>query len=125
MTATATQAKAFIQEYFQALSNQPKSEALLDRYMTDQDLKHHIAFFEASFPNYTILAEDMIAEGDKVSVRCRFQGTHKGDLMGLAPTGKSVDVPFQIIYRLEKGKIAEHWMAVDQMELMKQLGVGG
>lgn len=124
MTVTATQAKAFIQEYFQALSHKPKTETLLDRYMTDQDLKHHINFFEAAFPGYMVLAEDMIAEGDKVSVRCRFQGTHKGELMGLAPTGKSVDLPFQIIYRLEGGKIAEHWMASDQMELMKQLGVG-
>jgi len=43
--------------------------------------------------------------------------------MGIAPTGKSVDVPFIIIYRMAGGRIAEHWLSIDQMELLKQLGV--
>ena len=42
--------------------------------------------------------------------------------MGIALTGKSVDVPFIIIYRVASGRIAEHWMSIDQMELLRQLG---
>ena len=57
-----------------------------------------------------------------MAVRARFQGTHTGDLMGIAPTGKTVDVPFIIIYRMAGGKIAQHWMSIDQMDVLKQLG---
>lgn len=120
---TLDENKTFVRRYLEAVSGRDKPEALLDEYTTDEELKHHIAFFEAAFPNYVVLAEDMIAEGDKVAVRARFQGAHNGDLMGIPPTKKQVDVPFQIIYRIADGKIAEHWMSVDQMDLMKQLGV--
>lgn len=87
------------------------------------ELKQHIVFFEASFPRYKVIADDMIAEGDKVVVHARFEGTHKGDLMGIAPTGKEVSVPFIITYRIAEGKIVQHWMSFDRMELMEQLGV--
>ena len=86
-------------------------------------MKQHIAFFEASFPRYELLAEDLIAEADQVTVRAVFKGTHQGDLMGIAPTGKQVELPFIIIYRIAGDKIVQHWMSVDQMALMQQLGV--
>ncbi len=65
----------------------------------------------------------MIAEGDKVAVCARFRGTHNGDLMGIAPTGKTVALPFIIVYQVAAGKITGFNLAIDQMELMKQLGV--
>jgi predicted ester cyclase len=79
--------------------------------------------FEAAFPGYELSADDLIAEGDKVVLRATFHGTHRGDLMGVAPTGKSVTLPLIIVYRIADGKIADHWLAVDRMELMQQLGV--
>jgi len=79
--------------------------------------------FKASFPHYELIADDMIAEGDKVAVLARFRGAHKGELQGIAPTGKEVDVPFTITYRLAGGKIAQHWMSFDRMALMEHLGV--
>ncbi len=119
------QNKAYIRSYFEAISGKDKPQALQDQYIadSDQELKGHIIFFEASFPHYKLVADDMIAEGDKVAVLCRFQGTHNGELLGIAPTGKEVDVPFAITYRLTGGKIAQHWMSFDRMALMEQLGV--
>jgi len=70
-----------------------------------------------------LIAEDMIAEGDKVVLRSTFRGTHKGDLMGIAPTGKQVTMPLILIYRIADDKIVEHWMQADALGLLQQLGV--
>jgi steroid delta-isomerase-like uncharacterized protein len=118
------ESKAFIRRYFDAMGKD-KSVATMDEYIADADeeLKQHVAAFEVAFPGYGIIVEDMIAEGDKVVVRGTMQGTHKGDLMGIPPTGKQVTMPVIIIYRIADGKIVEHWMLADQLGLMQQLGV--
>jgi predicted ester cyclase len=113
---------AIVQAYFAAISGKAKPDTTLDIYVADKELKQHIGFFEAAFPHYVMVSEDLIAQGDEVAVRARFQGTQTGDLMGIAPTGKMVDVPFIIIYRMAGGKVAQHWMSIDQMDLLKQLG---
>ena len=115
--------KTFIRRYFEAISGKDKPTAVVNRYVTDEELKHHIAFYEAAFPNYELIADDMVAEGDKVVVRSTFRGTHKGDLMGIAPTGKQVTMPTILIYRLADDKIVEHWMQADALGMMQQLGV--
>ena len=56
-------------------------------------------------------------------MRARFKGTHNGDLMGIPPTGKSVEVPFSIIYQIAEDKIIKSWLFVNQMEFMNQLGL--
>ncbi len=121
---SAQENKAFVGRYLDAISGKDKPYALQDQYIaeSDKELKDHIIFFEASCPRYEVIADDMIAEGDKVAVLARFRGTHKGELLGIAPTGKEVDVPFAITYRLAGGKIVQHWMSFDRMALMEQLG---
>ena len=114
--------KAFIRRYFEALSGKDKPAAVVNRYVSDEELKHHIALYEAAFPSYQLIAEDMIAEGDKVVVRSTFRGTHKGDLMGIPPTGKQVTMPLILIYRIADDKIVEHWMQADALGLLQQLG---
>lgn len=120
---STTDNKTLVTRYFAALSGQPKTEALVREFTDDPALLGHVAFFEAAFPCYELFADDLIAEDDKVAVRARFQGTQQGELQGIAPTGKTVTLPFIIIYRIADEKIAEHWMSVDQLELLKQLGV--
>ena len=113
---------ALVQGYFAAISGRDKPAATLNVYVADEELEKHVQFFEAAFPHYVLVSEDLIAQDDRVAVRARFQGIHAGDLMGLAPTGRSVDVPFIIIYRISGGRIAEHWMSIDQLDVLKQLG---
>ena len=117
------QNKEFITRYFAVLSGKPKPADLVAEYASEEAMKQHVAFFEAAFPHYELLADDLIAEGDKVAVCARFRGVHQGDLIGIAPTGKTVALPFIIVYQITDGKIASHTMAIDQMDLMKQLGV--
>ena len=63
----------------------------------------------ATFPNMRITVEDMIAEGDRVAARVTMRGTHRGEFLGMAPTGKRVQVRAMDIFRIADGKIVEHW----------------
>jgi predicted ester cyclase len=77
-----------------------------------------------SFPDRQTVIEDVIAEGDKVMVRGRYTGTNKGGVpfLGAPANGNPIDVAFVSIYRIENGKIVEHWGLNDAATLMQQLG---
>lgn len=114
--------KQFILDYFAAL-NQDKTPATVDKYVVDEVLKHHIDLFEASFPGYQLTAKEMMAEGDMVFVRTGCTGVHNGDMSGIAPTGKAIDIEIALTYRVENGKIVDHWMLFDQLTVLQQIGV--
>lgn len=113
--------KSIIRTYLDAI-RRDKSHATLDRFIEEEDLKQHVAMYEASFPGYWLDAEEIVAEGDSVFVRGKVRGVHNGQLMQLAPTGREVAVPFFISYRLANGKIVDHSLLVDMPALMQQLG---
>jgi steroid delta-isomerase-like uncharacterized protein len=75
-----------------------------------------------AFPDFKATIEDVIAEGDKVVVRQTWSGTHRGEFMGVPPTGKSVSFVVFDVLRMAGGKVAEHWGLLDAMGLMQQLG---
>ena len=78
----------------------------------------------AAFPDLHFHAEDILPSGDKVVARARITGTHQGELMGIPPTGKSVDVNLIDIIRFgDDGLALEHWGVFDMMAMMQQLGV--
>jgi predicted ester cyclase len=76
-----------------------------------------------AFPDGRLTMEDQVTEGDKVVVRWSFTGTHKGELMGIAPTGKRIAMTGMSIMRLVGGKIVEAWEEWDNLGMMQQLGV--
>jgi predicted ester cyclase len=76
-----------------------------------------------AFPDVVVTEEDLIASGDKVVERSSAAATHKGALMGAPPTNKRVKWSEIHIYRLQNGKIAEHWAEIAMMELLQQTGV--
>jgi steroid delta-isomerase-like uncharacterized protein len=76
----------------------------------------------AAFPDAQVTIEDLIAEGDKVTLRATVRGTHRGQFMGIAPTGKHVTMTGITIFRVAGGKIAEAWQNLDTLGLMQQLG---
>lgn len=86
-------------------------------------LKQVWAMLLRAFPDLHLAVEDMIAEGDKVVVRNTVTGTHRGEYMGLAPTGKSVTYNEIFIFRFVNGRVVETWGVVDVLSLMKQLGM--
>jgi predicted ester cyclase len=79
--------------------------------------------FVSAFPDFALTVEDQIAEGDKVANRVVFRGTHSGDFQGIPPTGKRVMVTAITIERVAGGKLVEHWIEMDALGLLQQLGV--
>ena len=82
-----------------------------------------IGMYLAALPDLHLTTEDMVAEGDKVAIRFTIDGTHKGELMGIAPTGKQVTMTGIQIVRTAGGRIAENWVNIDALGLLQQLGV--
>jgi predicted ester cyclase len=76
-----------------------------------------------AFPDWHEAIEDIIAEGDKVWVRLTYTGTHTGEFMGIAPTGKKITTMAVAIYRLVNGKLVEGWFVTDGLDMFKQIGV--
>jgi steroid delta-isomerase-like uncharacterized protein len=87
-----------------------------------QALKQVWAMLLRAYPDLHVTVEDVIAEGDKVVSRNVVTGTHQGEYMGLAPTGRSVTYNEIFIFRFEAGRIAETWGVVDVLAQMRQLG---
>jgi len=82
-----------------------------------------INMFIKGFPDFHETIEDIIAEGDKVWVRFKFAGTHTGEYLGLAPTGKKITVECVDIFRIVDGKAVEEWEIADGLDSLKQLGL--
>ena len=79
--------------------------------------------YRTAFPDLVLTVQDQIAEGDKVVTRVTVQGTHKGDLMGTPPTGKQATATAISIMRFADNKVVEEWELVDEMGMMRQLGL--
>ena len=77
----------------------------------------------AAFPDLHVHVEDLVTDGEKIVTRYSVHGTHKGELMGIPPTGKAVSIGGIAIDRFENGQSIEHWEFYDQMGMMQQLGV--
>jgi steroid delta-isomerase-like uncharacterized protein len=76
----------------------------------------------AAFPDFRLIEDDTIAEGDKVVNRWTFRGTHQGEFVGIPATGKQVMTTGIDIFRIANGKIVEVWQNSDQLGLLQQLG---
>ena len=88
-----------------------------------EGFKQFFTTFTTAFPDFHVTIDDMVAEGDKVACRLTTRGTHKGDLMGIAPTGKQITVTGILISRVAGGKEVEGFLVNDQLGMMQQMGV--
>ena len=88
-----------------------------------EGIKRYAAMTLGAFPDIRVAVEDQVAEGDKVVSRWTATGTHTGDLMGIPPTGRRVEISGVTINRFSGGKIAEDWYQSDDLGMMQQLGV--
>jgi len=88
-----------------------------------EDVKQFETMFFKGFPDLHVTIEDITAVGDKVWVRVKYEGTHKGEYRGIAPTGKKFTMTAVSIYRIVEGKVAERKSVFDALDFYKQLGV--
>ena len=85
--------------------------------------KATISGYRSAFPDLRITIEEQIADEQGVATRWSAKGTHEGDLMGVAPTGKQATVTGITIDRIVDGRIAESWTNWDTLGMLQQLGV--
>lgn len=85
--------------------------------------KQFISRVRFAFPDLQVEIEDMVVEGDRVAARVMHRGTHRGDFLGITPTGRSVAYEGTVIFRIVDGRITERWGTVDLFAILWQLGV--
>ncbi len=127
--------KAIVRRFFEETSR--GNLDVLDELMSENYVDHNlppglppgregqrrlIRSYLQAFPDLRFTIEELIAEGDKVVTRGRYQGTLQGELLGIPPTGKQVNVALIDIVRVADGKLVEHWIAADTLGLLQQLG---
>lgn len=132
-----TQNRAVIQRLFDEVLNAGKLD-LLDELLgmdfVDRNpapgltqgragVRSKIEALRAAFPDLRFLLDALVAEGTLVAARSTWTGTHRGAFSGIPATGREVRVRAMDFYRLEEEHIVEHWDNVDELGLLRQLGV--
>jgi steroid delta-isomerase-like uncharacterized protein len=84
--------------------------------------RQFIELYLTAFPDLHFTIEELVSNGDTVAVRLTAVGTQRGELLGLPPTGKTVRIAVMEMYRIADGRIAEQWVVMDALGLLKQLG---
>ena len=131
--------KSVVREFFEEVVNAGNldraDELVSPSYIEHQELpggegrqgievaKGFLSLMRGAFPDFRFEVEDLIAEGDKVAARVIVSGTHLGEMMGLAPTGKRVSTSGIEVFRFEDGKMAEHWAAFEALDMLQQIGM--
>ena len=125
--------RKFVEE-FQSGGNASVAEELLAPDFVDHSpfpgvspdrdgVKRLFAALHVAFPDLRAVVHDQLAEGERVATRKTFRGTHRGEFLGISPTGRVVSFDVIDFVRMDKGRIAEHWNVVDLMGLLQQIGV--
>ncbi len=130
--ANAEQHKAAARRFFEVVWNQRRFDVLpeifaptliLNGQQVSRDvIEQAISARLAAFPDMHVTVDEQVAEGDKVSTRRTWTGTHSGVYRGIEPTGKRVTWTQISIVRFEEGKVVEDWPVADELTLLQQLG---
>ena len=129
--------KALVRRVFEDVFNK-RNLALLDEFYADcvyhapavgelrgEAYRQFLTALHAAFPDGRWTIQDQVAGGDKVVTRWSFTGTHQGELMGLAPTGKQVTCSGILISRIAEGKVVEEWEEWDTLGMVQQMSAPG
>ncbi len=128
--------KAIMQQFVDGMNAQ--DDSFIDRLVDPNYIEHDpepgqapgaeglrgiMKMLFTGFPDIKVTVNQMIAEGDVVSVAVTTTGTHNGDFMGIPATGKEISITEVHMMRMVSGKMVEHWGLADGMGMMHQLGV--
>ena len=107
--------------FFQLLDTGYVAHYAIGDFSLEQAKQFETMYF-AAFPDAIATIEDILAEGDKVAIRVTWRGTHKGEFMGIVPTGKKINITNTAILRIAYSKLTEIWATADTLRFMQQLG---
>lgn len=88
-----------------------------------QGMKDFYRAFWSAFPDARVEPVEMIVGDDLVAVRLHVKGTHRGEIMGVAPSGAEIDVEQITIFKLDgEGRCVERWVRLDELSFLQQIG---
>ena len=131
------QNKALAQRFYEEVFNKKNLDAIEELCAPDlvdhnampgqapgtKGLKDAFATFFRGLPDLRITIQELVAERDIVVARFSGTATHTGELMGAAPTGKTVTMRGMDMIRIKSGKATEVWHEGDDAVVLMQLGV--
>jgi predicted ester cyclase len=85
-------------------------------------LKVLIPQFLKTFPDLTIVVDEIVGFSGRAGVRARIVGTHEGEIFGIAPSGKSVEIALHEFHHLKGGRITHTWHLEDWFGMLRQIG---
>jgi steroid delta-isomerase-like uncharacterized protein len=132
MSSSLEENKALVRRFFAAIESgdfsvfdeivaQDYDDHLPGQGRGRDTLKQYFAGLHSAFATLRLPISAIIAEGDRVAVLNAVRGTHKGDFAGLTATGREINAMAFQLYRIENGRLAEHWEVADFSTLMRQL----
>jgi len=97
----------------------PGTEGAVDK----QGMMDFYRAFWSAFPDAKVEPVEIIAGDDLVAVRLHVKGTHRGEIMGVAPSGNEIDVEQITIFKLDgEGRCVERWVRLDELSFLQQIG---
>jgi predicted ester cyclase len=117
--------KAMLRRLVEAINTGGEAEAV-DELFTPRAarrVKRLFAEFRSAFPDWHEEIVELVAEGDTVAGRFRCSGTHLGEFLGEAPTGKRMEVEEVFFLRAKDGRFVDFWGLEDSLGRMRQLGL--
>jgi predicted ester cyclase len=85
-------------------------------------LKEAMRMFRSAFPDLTSKMTAVVAEGDLLACRFEAEATHRGEFIGLKPTGNKFAYEEMVFVRFKDGLIVEHWAVADTIDMMLKMG---
>ena len=87
-----------------------------------QEFMQLVRIYRQAYPDVHVSVEDVFGERDRIVVRWTSRGTHLGEMMGIPPSGHTIEVMGISIFRIEAGKVVEEWEGFDTLGMMQQIG---
>ena len=119
------QNKDLVRRLVDEVINNRRHEVINDLFAPSlaDGVRHGFSQFRSAFPDWREEIVELVAEGDRVAAHFRCLGTHKGEFMGAAPTGKPMDIDEVYFLRVADGKFVEAWGLEDTWGRLQQLGL--
>lgn len=116
--------KDLMRRIYEEMWNQADPSIAAEIFAQPEGVERFVNQFLMSFPDLQHIIEEMIAEGDRVAVRFSAHGTHAGQWMDFAPTGKPIHYTGITLARIITGKIVKHHTLWDKISVIEQIEEG-
>ena len=120
MTTNLDDNKAVVRQMLAALNDEDWTA--LEKHPGLTETRQFQPLMRVAFPDLKYTIDKELVDGDLIAVRVIAQGTHQGNFMGFAPTGKPVTYQILLIDQIADGKIVDHWANPDFVTILRQIG---